>query len=143
MKNTRILFAVFVLCIFVSQPSRAYEKDEPNLKSFKDSDFLFRWSYDFSEEGFTILRGTAKNIDGFRFESVYLTITGLDGEGNRLNAGFGLLDDLDYNESDDFEIRIRREGREKSFLFAQLLWKCGPQLRSPAFRFLGEFPVFA
>ncbi len=116
-KNLHGTWTALLLFFCFFNPALALEQGEKPFKTFQDRDFRFEWKYDFSTDGYIVVRGMMENIDGFKFESVVLTITALDAEGNRLDAGFSPVHDLEIGEFEEFEIAIPKEGPEKSFLF--------------------------
>lgn len=112
------LILAFCLCsLFAWNSPRAYGEQKEGVKTFQDRHLLFKWEYDLSREKEVAVKGMVKNINGFKFESVRVSITGLDPEEKRLNTKLQPLLDLEINESDEFEIIVPRDGREKSFLF--------------------------
>lgn len=115
--KTILIFVFSLYSLFAWNSPRTYGEQKEEVKTFQDRHLLFKWEYDLSKEKEITIRGTVKNINGFKFESVRLSITGLDSEEKRLNTKLQPLMSLEINESDEFEIIVPTDGREKSFLF--------------------------
>ncbi len=118
------VFIIITLGLFASctQPTpKTYTpkiKKKNYSKSFEESDFIFMWEYDFSEKKVIIFRGMVKKKVGSEVEEpVKLTISGLNAKRQRLNSSFADLDYLKIGEPEWFEIRVPKDGKEKSFLF--------------------------